>query len=157
MMKQDRFLITILAAVVVLILTAVVLFFLRQGSQSYGPDDTPEGVVRNYLVAIHTEDYEKAYSYLQDSDEKPEYQAFIQFIFGEEQQISRTSVRINNTNIKGENAVVKLVLTHSGRGPFDGSWTTEGNALLVQQDGAWKLVNLPYPYLGVDWGGEFYR
>ena len=69
-MKQDRFLIAILAAVGILVISALVVFFFRQDSHEYGSDDTPEGVVRNYVIAIHKEDFERAYNALQDSPEQ---------------------------------------------------------------------------------------
>ena len=63
-MKQDRFLIALLAAVGILMITAVGLFFVRQDTRDYGTEDTPEGVVRNFVLAIHNEDFEKAVFYL---------------------------------------------------------------------------------------------
>ena len=63
-MKQDRFLIAILAGIGLLVVAAFVLFFVRQSNLNYVSDDTPEGVVQNFVLALHKGDYEKAYAYL---------------------------------------------------------------------------------------------
>ena len=75
-MKQDRFLTGILIGIGVLIIAALAVFFVRKDSQTYVPDDVPEGVVHNYVVAVLNKDYEKAYGYLADLDNKPTYEEF---------------------------------------------------------------------------------
>jgi hypothetical protein len=150
-MKQDRFLIAILVAVCILVIAALGLFFSRQDTGEYGSDDAPEGVVRNYVIAIHNEDFEKAYGYLQDSPTKPDYQEFRQSFLGARLDTSNVSVKITDTKISSDEAVVKLILTHGSVHPFQGSWSEKENALLVPQDGNWKLTEMPYPYWGWDW------
>ena len=49
-MKQDRFLTGILIGIGVLIIAALAVFFTRKDSQTYVADDTPEGVVHNYVL-----------------------------------------------------------------------------------------------------------
>src|SRR5215216_6237317 len=75
-MKQDRFLMGILIGIGVLIIVALAVFFIRKDEQSYVPDDTPEGVVHNYVVSVLNKDYEKAYGYLADLDHKPTFDEF---------------------------------------------------------------------------------
>ena len=60
-MKQDRFLTGILIGIGILIIAALAVFFVRKDSQTYVPDDVPEGVVHNYVVAVLNKDYEKAF------------------------------------------------------------------------------------------------
>ena len=150
-MNQDRFLITILLAVGMLVVAALGLFFIRQDARRYGPEYNPEGVVRNFVIAIHDEDFERAYSYLKDSPKKPDYQDFRQPFLGARLDTSNVSVRITETNISGNEAVVNLILTHGGTHPFQGSWRDSGRALLVLEEGNWKLYQMPYPYWGWDW------
>ena len=150
-MKPDRFLIAILVAVGILVLAALLVFFLRQDSQAYGAEDTPEGVVRNYIIAIYQEDFERAYNALQDAPDKPSFQEFQQSFLSRRLDPSDVSVRITGEKISDENAVVKLNLTHGGTGLFDGTWSEQGNAILVLQNGYWKLVEMPYPYWAWEW------
>ena len=60
-MKQDRFLTGILIGIGVLVVVALAVFFSRKDAQTYVPDDTPEGVVYNYVLAVLNKDYEKAF------------------------------------------------------------------------------------------------
>ena len=150
-MKEDRFLIAILIAVGILVVAAVVLFFVREQFNEYGPEDTPEGVVRNYVIAIHNEDFERAYEYLQFSTKKPEYTEFLQPFLGDRLDTSNVAVSIQETKISGEEALVKLILTHGSTNPFQGSWSDKGSALLVLQNGNWKLAKMPHPYWDWNW------
>ncbi|MFN2236690.1 MAG: hypothetical protein ACK2U1_20865 [Anaerolineales bacterium] len=150
-MKQDRFLIAILAAVGIMVIAALLVFFLRNDSQAYGTEDTPQGVVRNYIIAIYHEDFERAYKALQDASDKPSYQDFQQSFLSRRLDPSDVSVRITGEKISDDNAVVKLNLTHGGTRLFDGSWSEPGNAILVLQNGDWKLVEMPYPYWDWQW------
>ena len=150
-MKQDRFLIAILAAVGILVVAALLVFFLRQDSQAYGAEDTPQGVVRNYIIAIYQGDFERAYNALQDAPDKPSYQEFQQPFLANRLDTSNVSVRITDSKTSGDNAVVNLILTHGGTRLFDGSWSEQGSAILVQQNGNWKIVEMPYPYWAWEW------
>jgi len=81
-MKQDKFLIGILIGIGALILLALALFFLRKdGRMDYVADDNPEGVVNNYVLAVLNKDYQKAYGYLADLENKPTYEQFRQSFF----------------------------------------------------------------------------
>jgi len=75
-MKQDRFLLGILVGIGILVVIALVLFFVRQDKQEYVMDDVPEGVVHNYALALYQGDYQKAYGYLAEREDKPTYEEF---------------------------------------------------------------------------------
>ncbi len=75
-MKQDRFLLGILIGIGVLILAALIVFFSRQNQQTYNPEGTPDGAVHNYILAVLNGNYQKAYGYLADLDNKPSYDTF---------------------------------------------------------------------------------
>lgn len=150
-MKQDRFLIAILAAVGILVVAALLVFFFRQDSQAYGAEDTPEGVVRNYIIAISKKDFERAYTALLDAPDKPSYLEFQQSFLSHRLDPSNVSVRITDAKTTGDNAVVNLILTHGGTRLFNGSWSELGSAMLVQQNGNWKIVEIPYPFWAWEW------
>lgn len=63
MRKTDKYLVGVVVGVIVLVLAALVIT-MNQTEAEYLPDDNPEGVVNNYLLAILTEDADKAYGYL---------------------------------------------------------------------------------------------
>lgn len=63
MKNNDRFLIGIVIGVLILVVAAFVVTLMRLKA-SYQPDETPENIAHNYLLAIEQQDYERAYNYL---------------------------------------------------------------------------------------------
>ena len=78
-MKQDKFLIVIIITVIILMIVAVGVFSVRQNSQDYVNEDTPEGIVHNFVFAIQQDDFERAYSYLYEAEGKPTLSEFRQY------------------------------------------------------------------------------
>lgn len=152
-MKQDRFLSGILVFVAVLIVTSLVLFFTHRATLDYVADDTPEGVVRNYILAIQKGDYPRAYGYLAEQDYKPSYSSFEQAFLSSPQTLDAAGVRLGRTTQSGSQAWVEMTVIHSGAsGPFSGGgWSSLEKASLVQQNGEWKITSMPYPYWGWGW------
>jgi hypothetical protein len=151
-MKKDRFLIGILIFIGVLVIASVGLFFLRGPNQTYGPDDTPEGVLKNYALAIQNMDYERAYTYLADKDSKPTYEMFRQSFLVYKMDSSNSALQIGTVHQDSVNtAWVEVSVLYSGSGLFDTGYSNNDKASLVLQNGAWKITYLPYPYWGWDW------
>ncbi len=153
-MRPDRFLIGILAGIGLLVVLALALFFLRRGSQNYGPEDTPPGVVRNYILAISKGDYERAYRYLSEGENKPTYEAFLQAFLTRQVDPANVAAQIGDYQATSKvTALVDLVLIHASSGPFNESYREPNQALLVLDTatGEWKIQRMPYPYWGFDW------
>ena len=108
-MKQDRFLVGILVGIGVLVVVALALFFTRQDKQEYVPDDTPEGVVRDYVLAIYKDDYEKAYAYLAETDNKPTYNEFRQAFFNNYVNPSNAGLELGETEDRRRRSVCDSV------------------------------------------------
>ena len=151
-MKQDKFLTGILVGIGALILLALFLFFARQdGKREYVADDTPDGVVHNYVLAVLKKDYQKAYGYLADLDHKPTYAEFRQSFFNGMVNPSDAGVDVGAAEINGDEAVVTLAIYYSNNDPFSSRYSTEDRALLVKQNGAWKLNSMPYNFWNYSW------
>lgn len=150
-MKADRFLRAILIAIGLLIVLSLVLFFVRQSPQEYGPDDSPEGVVRNYTLALQEGDYQRAYGYLQDAQYKPDFTQFQQALLRNKTENLPAAVQLGDVEITGNNAHVNLTVIHAQNGPLNRTWDETTTALLVLQDGVWRIVSMPYPYWGWEW------
>ncbi|MEN8173559.1 MAG: hypothetical protein ABFS03_11860 [Chloroflexota bacterium] len=151
-MKGDRGLIIILGLIAFLIVVSLVLFFVRQDSQhDYKPGNTPEDIVHNYVLALHQGDYQKAYDYLQDTDEKPTVAQFQQIFFENTRELENSSMQIVSTNQTGDEAYVAVTVTRNSSGPFDRPWSENSSIWLVLQDEQWKLAFAPWPYWGWDW------
>ena len=63
----DRFLLAIVAGIIVIAVAAVVVVVSRGGDVTYRPDDTPDGAAFNYLLALQRGDHERAYGYVSPS------------------------------------------------------------------------------------------
>ncbi|MCE7858695.1 MAG: hypothetical protein DYG86_02765 [Chloroflexi bacterium CFX2] len=107
-MKQDKFLTGILIGVGALVLLALALFFTRQDSRDYLPEDSPEGVAHNYVLAVLEKDYEKAYGYLADLKYKPTYEDFRQSFLNGMVNPGNTGLDVGEAEIHGDEAVVEL-------------------------------------------------
>ena len=153
-MKKDRFLNGIITGIGVLILIALVLFFIRQQQAEYLPDDSPEGVVHNYILGVVQHDYERAYSYLAGKQEKPDFSQFQMELARSENEIKRVSVTFGEIFITDDSATVALNMSQSYGGPITrSSWYAE-TAQLIRENGTWKIVSMPYPLWSWNWYNE---
>ena len=152
-MKKDRFLTGILIGIGVLVVLALVLFFLRQDKQEYRSENTPEAVAHNYILAVLGKDYERAYTYLADLDRKPTYEEFRQAFFNGQVNPASSGADIGSVNINGDEATLSLTLYYGYNDPFSSRQGQQEQALLVNQGGVWKVSSMPYMYWSWDWYG----
>jgi len=153
-MKKDRFLIGILIGIAVLVVVALVLAFTRQGTKTYVSEDTPEGVLHNFVMALHNNEYQRAYGYLVEADDKPNYDEFRQAFLRERSDTLQTDLIIGEIELQGDDeAYIHVTIIHAGSGPFDELYHETATASLTRQSGEWKITNLPYPY----WRWEWYK
>jgi len=151
-MKPDRFLIGILIGIGALILVALTLFFTRQDTQSYRPGDTPEGATFNYALALVNKDYDKAYGYLADLENKPTYEQFRDAFFSGAVNPRNVGLDVGAAEIDGEAALVELSLIYSPSDPFSSGYSNTDRAQLVRQKGMWKLKYMPtYNFWDYNW------
>jgi hypothetical protein len=148
-MVKDRFLIGILVGIGVLVGTALILFFIRQGQVNYGDDSTPAGALQNYFIAIQKRDYQRAYLALADEPGKPSLSQFQEpFLSYQQDGVAGSAVEINQTLLDQQNqtATVQVTILNSTRDIFGTAIRRTDAATLVYQNGAWKVLTAPYPY-----------
>jgi hypothetical protein len=152
-MTNDKFLMGIIIGIVVLVVVAIVVV-LSRGQETYMADDRPAGVVHNYFLALQKQDYDQAYQYLSDElDNKPDLDRFITSVDNFRNR-SEASLEIGQSSVTNDRAQVDVAITtYSGGGLFDsGSYTSRYTAhLRLNDNGAWRLIEFPYPYWGYDW------
>jgi hypothetical protein len=154
-MKQDKFLTGILVGIGVLIVLALALFFTRKDSKQYTQDDTPEGIVYNYVLAVFNQDYEKAYTYLADLKNKPTYEEFRKSFFSGNINPRNAGVDVGTVEINGDEAIVNISLVYAPSDPFSSRSENTDRALLVKQNGQWKLSAMPsYSFWDYNWYTE---
>ncbi len=157
-MKQDKFLIGILAGIGLLVVAAIVAVMLRApGSEEYLNENTPQAVVHDYYLAIERKDYEKAYGYLADDlTNKPTLEQFISQV-STNYRSGESSLKIGEVRPGDATTQVDVTITtYNVGGIFDSSrYSTPDIALLrANAAGEWKLVQFPYPYWGWEWNQE---
>jgi len=151
-MKQDRFLTGILVGIGVLVVVALAVFFTRKDTQTYVAEDTPEGVVHNYVLAVLNMDYEKAYGYLADLEYKPTFEEFRRPFLNGNVNPDNSAVDIGSSQISGNEASVDVAQIYNSSDPFSTGYRDTQRALLVKQSGAWKISNMPtYNFWYYDW------
>jgi hypothetical protein len=154
-MRQDRFLTGILLGIVVLVVIALAVFFIRSDNQSYVSEDVPEGVVHNYVLAVLNGDYQKAYGYLADLDHKPTYENFRDAFIKGTVNPDNSAVDIGKSEINGDTASVEVVLIYNPSDPFSTGYRDVQRAILVRQSSAWKISSMPtYYYWDYSWYQE---
>jgi hypothetical protein len=150
-MKQDRFLTGILIGIAVLVVVALVVFFVRKDNLVYINDDVPAGVVQNYVVALHKRDYEKAYGYLATLENKPDLNLFRQAFLNHNIDPTSTGIEIGTAEINGDTATVATSIISSPGDPFSSGYRNTDYAQLVRENGAWKIKQMPYNFWAYDW------
>jgi hypothetical protein len=152
-MKQDRFLTGILVGIAVLVVIALAVFFIRKDKQSYISEDVPEGVVHNYVLAVLNKDYQKAYSYLADLENKPTYEQFRDSFLKGMINPNNSAIDVGKSEINDDTASVEVAMIYSQSDPFSTGYRDVQRAILVKQSGGWKLSSMPYYYF---WDGNWY-
>ena len=150
MKSADKFLIGIVAGIALLVVIALVIT-LGKPEATYQPEDTPEGVALNYLLALQKEAYEKAYGYL--SPELKGYPASVE-VFVEDIQDHSWAFRLNyKTTISfisvktiGNQATVTVKETRfRDGGLFESSQYVQNFDMELERvGGAWKIVDADY-------------
>lgn len=153
-MKQDRFLMGILIGISILVVVALVVFFLRKDTQTYVAEDAPEGVVHNYVLAVLNGDYRKAYGYLADLENKPSYEQFRDAFIKGIVNPNNSAVDIGESEINSDTASVDVALIYNPNDPFSTGYRDVQRAILVSQGGAWKLSSMPTYYF---WDYSWYQ
>jgi len=142
-MKQDRFLLGILIGIGILVLAAVIIFFTRQQQVAYRPGQAPEDVVHNYVLAIMNKDFEKAYGYLADLENKPAFDEFRQAFAVGRLSPGQEGIKLGATDVVGDTASVEVFMVYTPGDPFSSGYSNAGSAQLLRQGGVWKLSSLP--------------
>jgi hypothetical protein len=147
-MKTDRSLQIVLGVIAFLVVAALILFFVRQGKTAYAGEDTPTGVVHNYILSVQKGDYQRSYKYLADQEGKPEIALFKSAFNNQQMMITTTGVELKEETITGDEAVVNLIILRSQGGAFSQPFRDFQVARLARAagTGVWKIVEMPYPF-----------
>jgi hypothetical protein len=150
-LKLDRFLIGILIGIGLLVIVALSLFFMRRGEAQYTAENTPQGVIQNYVLALQKKDFEKAYGYLAEDKGKPEFGHFRDYFVSSFESYNRAGLTFGTSSITGDTAFVTVIVQQNFGGPFNEMSRNHETVDLVKQNGDWKIKRFPNPFWGYDW------
>ena len=146
MKTTDRVLLGIVLGAVLLAGSAFALVLLKP-EPTYLAEDTPEGVVHNYLLALQREDYSRAYGYV-----SPNLSGYLRSAQQFEQEvedsyqfqgINEGSFSIATAAVEGTQATVEIRETiFYGGGLFDsGQYINTFKVDLTHVGGEWKITD----------------
>jgi hypothetical protein len=144
MKSTDKFLVAIVAGIVVLIVAAFVVV-VTSPKPEYRTDDSPEATVHNYLLALQEQAYGRALGYLAssvpdrpaDAGEMARDVSRTSWTFRENRDVSLV---VASSRIDGDRAIVVVSETAS-YGPFPGDTVqTDIDMYLVREADVWKLT-----------------
>jgi len=142
MKTTDKFLIGIVAGVILLVGMAFAVAFLRP-HWNYQPDDTPKGVAHNYLLALKQKDYARAYSYLSPTlagypDSAEEFAKRIDDYGSRRLSDNSTTLVVESTRASEDPTDRAVVVVRETT--FSDQSTHTFNMTLQRENGAWKIV-----------------
>jgi len=165
MIRQDRFLLAILAGITLLVLAAVGMYLTRQSGPVYGPEDTPDGVVQNFTTALILKDFDRAFGYvagppgLQTSDSfdkqpgLPDLAHFRNFFLIESgNQLDNTGLQIGDFKFQNaDTALVSVTVLRTSGSLFNSVSRETQTVQLARKNGAWKITRGAYPFWNYAW------
>jgi hypothetical protein len=142
--SSSRWLLAFGVTIGVLVIVAVVLVLTMPTPETrLLPEDTPEGIVQRYFLALQAEDYVTAYSYLSPPpSEKYPYEEWTgPFISSGEKPEWR--VTLGKSAVKDSEATVDVAVdTFRPSGPFDNPVRTQHITFSLKKEGtSWKITS----------------
>ena len=116
MKSSDKMLVGIVAGIVLLVVVALVATLTRPPAE-YQAEDSPGGIVHNYLLALKQEDYQRAYRYLSPSIKcyPPSVSAFTADVRGNSWSFGgrgeSSSWAVEDLTVRGDWATVEVAET----------------------------------------------
>ena len=158
MKSSSRILIGFGISLAILVVATVVLVYtLGQGKAALLPDDTPQGIVQRYLIAIQNKEYIEAYSYLAPTptptptdipkpEPRPTFEDWVRSIEYTAETTWKAS--LGDTAIIGNTATVEVIIEiFAFRGPFEDP-VRSNNVLfsLQKKENTWLITSPTYVY-----------
>ena len=150
-MKNDRFFIFLIIGIFIIVILSFVFVLSNQKQAAYMADDTPEGVVNNYLLAWVNKDYGTIEKYLINNDKKPTKNEIVDAVQNNKYSLESIGVSIRETTISDDFANVSIMIFNSNT-PYDTYRNESADFItLMKQDGKWKVSEASYPFWDWNW------
>ncbi len=145
----------IVSVLAVVILIFLVMMFINQNQAEYLPEDQPNNIVNNYILSLVKSDYKKAYAYLAEETEKPNFTVFQNGISENKKEINNANVTIGEIVQDGQSVTVQLNIRQNYEKSLlvDPDLYTEF-AQLILENGSWKITSMPEPFWSEEWNSN---
>ncbi|MFH1382253.1 MAG: hypothetical protein ABIH70_05095 [Chloroflexota bacterium] len=151
MKSPNRLLLGLGLAIAALAIIAIGLVLFIPKTVSLLPEDTPEGTVQRFLLAVQEKDYPKAFTYLNlvEAGKTVTYSDWVRDIpapFTSTQ--SSWKATLGRSTVSGNNASVEVLIdTFRPNGPFGSStYTQQFNFQLTKTGNSWFITSRPPLY-----------
>lgn len=147
--SSRRWLLVFGSVIGVLVITAVVLVLLTGGDQpELLGENTPEGTVQRYLIAIQENKYQQAFGYLKFSSSDPvkNYEDWVRMVAGYPGTDNRSTWKavLGSASQTGDTATVEVTIdTFRPSGPFEDPVRRENLLFQLDRAGAGWLITSP--------------
>ena len=150
MNSSRRWLVIFAIVIIALVLATVLLVFLTKGNEvDLLPEDTPQGVVQRYLIALQDRNYQEAFNYLSfaPSENINSYADWVRM-----RGVPRISdeatwkATLGETMQNGDNATVQVIIEALRLGgPFDNPVRSQQMSFQLKRiDGQWLITSPTY-------------
>ena len=135
----------------VLIIATVSLVLLMKGNKvTLLPEDSPQGTVQRYLIAIQERDYQKAFGYLSFSpmDKITTYNDWLMMVSPQASSQTVWKATLGKATLYGDNANVEVTIdTIRPGGLFgDSQFSQQLTFFLTKTNNAWLITSPTYIY-----------
>ena len=151
-MNSSRRWLFIFAIVIgVLVIATVSLVLLTKGNKvTLLPEDSPQGTVQRYLIAIQEKDYQRAFSYLSFSptDKITSFSDWLMMVGPQSSSQSVWRATLGTVTENENNATVEINIDtlHSGGLFGDSQFSQQINFLLIKKGNSWFITSPTYIY-----------
>ena len=151
-MNSSRRWLFIFAIVIgVLVIATVSLVLLTKGNKvTLLPEDSPQGTVQRYLMAIQEKDYQKAFGYLSFSptDKITSFSDWLMMVGPQSSSQSVWRATLGTVTENENNATVEINIdTLRSGGLFgDSQFSQQINFLLIKKGNSWFITSPNYIY-----------
>lgn len=151
MKSSNRFLLGFGIIITVLIAAAIILVVTNHNEIEMLPENTPQGIVQRFMLAIQEHDVQKAYTYLDivENTEKLTYDDWVKSYSTEIQATQTTwKATLGNTIITDDTATVEVLIDIFQPGsPFeDPTYTRHYTYQLRRTNDTWFITERPWLY-----------
>ncbi len=150
---SSRWLVAIAGVVAALIVASVVVALVNpRGAAETLSEDTPEGVVQRFILALQDEDYSLAHAYLSDELKKscPVERMRDTVQWFAEGSTDRRVALLEKEELSGGRVQIRVRVTEVNVSPPFGvnENSHQERYVLVQEAGEWRFAESPWP---IDW------